>query len=63
MTDELVLSVRPLAFVWETADPFLFCVHHDDAYPQGNERMGPAASLAGRAAHEWGGGAGARRSP
>ncbi len=48
MTDELVLSVRPLAFVWETADPFLFCVHHDDAYPQGNERMGPAASLAGR---------------
>jgi len=48
MTDEIVLSVRPLAFVWETADPFLFCVHHDDAYPAGNERLGPAASLAGR---------------
>ena len=29
-------------------DPFLFCVHHDDAYPAGNERMGPAAPLAGR---------------
>ena len=43
-----VLAVKPLAFVWETADPFLFCVHHDDAYPAGNEQMGPAASLAGR---------------
>jgi redox-sensitive bicupin YhaK (pirin superfamily) len=43
-----ILSVRPLGFVWETADPFLFCVHHDDRYPAGNERLGPAASLAGR---------------
>jgi redox-sensitive bicupin YhaK (pirin superfamily) len=43
-----VLETRPLGFPWETADPFLFCVHHDDAYPAGNERMGPAASLAGR---------------
>ena len=33
---------------WPTLDPFLFCVHHDDAYPDGNEQMGPAASLAGR---------------
>lgn len=43
-----VLGVTPLGFVWETADPFLFCVHHDDAYPAGNEQMGPAASLADR---------------
>ena len=43
-----VLSVRPLGFPWETIDPFLFCVFHDDAYPKGNEQMGPAASLAGR---------------
>ena len=43
-----ILAVAPLGFPWETADPFLFCVHHDDAYPAGNERMGPAASLAGR---------------
>ena len=34
---------------WETRDPFLFCVHHDDRYPEGNEQMGPDASLAGRA--------------
>jgi redox-sensitive bicupin YhaK (pirin superfamily) len=31
-----------------TVDPFLFCVHHDDAYPAGNAELGPAASLAGR---------------
>ncbi len=44
----VILGTRPLGFPWETVDPFLFCVHHDDAYPAGNERMGPAASLAGR---------------
>ncbi|WP_394837537.1 pirin family protein [Pendulispora rubella] len=43
-----ILAVRPLGFPWETPDPFLFCVHHRDAYPAGNEHMGPAASLAGR---------------
>ena len=48
MSDDAVLSVKPLGTPWETADPFLFCVHHDDAYPKGNEQMGPAASLSGR---------------
>lgn len=49
MSDNAVLSVKPLGTPpWETSDPFLFCVHHDDAYPKGNEQMGPAASLAGR---------------
>jgi redox-sensitive bicupin YhaK (pirin superfamily) len=43
-----ILAVRPLGFVWDTVDPFLFCVHHDDAYPAGNERLGPSATLAGR---------------
>lgn len=33
---------------WPTLDPFLFAVHHDDAYPAGNEQLGPAASLEGR---------------
>jgi redox-sensitive bicupin YhaK (pirin superfamily) len=43
------LEIRALAGPpWQTSDPFLFCVHHDDAYPAGNERLGPAASLAGR---------------
>jgi hypothetical protein len=48
MNEPIVQSVEPLGFPWRTPDPFLFCVHHDDAYPAGNERMGPAASLAGR---------------
>ncbi len=33
---------------WPTLDPFLFCVHHLDKYPAGNEAMGPVTSLAGR---------------
>jgi redox-sensitive bicupin YhaK (pirin superfamily) len=48
MNDDAILAVKPLAFPWETTDPFLFCAHHDDAYPAGNEAMGPAASLEGR---------------
>ena len=44
----VIIDVAPLEFQWWTQDPFLFCVHHDDAYPAGNDRMGPAASLAGR---------------
>jgi redox-sensitive bicupin YhaK (pirin superfamily) len=47
VTDPLLHAV-PLGFQWATVDPFLFCVHHVDAYPKGNEEMGPAASLAGR---------------
>jgi redox-sensitive bicupin YhaK (pirin superfamily) len=45
---DLVLGVRPLGFPWPCDDPFLFCVHHDDAYPAGNAALGPDASLAGR---------------
>lgn len=33
---------------WRTPDPFLFCVHHNDRYPRGNGKFGPAASLDGR---------------
>ena len=48
MSDEAVLEQVKLGFPWQTLDPFLFCVHHDDAYPAGNEVLGPAASLEGR---------------
>lgn len=44
----VVMSVVPLGTPWQTLDPFLFCMHHDDAYPKGNEALGPDASLAGR---------------
>jgi redox-sensitive bicupin YhaK (pirin superfamily) len=43
-----ILSVAPLAFPWQTLDPFLFCVHHNDAYPSGNAAMGPHVPLTGR---------------
>jgi len=45
---DAILSTMPLGFPWQTPDPFLFCVHHDDKYPAGNDHMGPEASLAGR---------------
>src|SRR5690349_19113980 len=48
MSSDVVLSVLPLGFPSQTFDPFLFCVHHDDAYPAGNDELGPAVSLAGR---------------
>jgi redox-sensitive bicupin YhaK (pirin superfamily) len=47
-TTSPVLEIRPLGFPWQTSDPFLFCVHHVDAYPAGDERMGPVAPLGGR---------------
>lgn len=46
--DDPVIQTVPLGFQWPTVDPFLFCVHHDDAYPAGDDRMAPAASLEGR---------------
>lgn len=48
-TSKTLIGSIPLgAPPWPTVDPFLFCVHHLDFYPAGNEKMGPAASLAGR---------------
>jgi redox-sensitive bicupin YhaK (pirin superfamily) len=44
-----ILEILPLGFPWVTADPFLFCVHHDDKYPAGDDRMAPdAKELEGR---------------
>jgi quercetin 2,3-dioxygenase len=44
-----ILRITPLAAPpWPTIDPFLFCVHHVDAYPNGNAAMGPDAPLGGR---------------
>jgi redox-sensitive bicupin YhaK (pirin superfamily) len=47
-TPDPVIDVSALGFPWQTRDPFLVCVYHDDRYPKGNDQMGPAASLAGR---------------
>lgn len=43
-----IIDIQPMGFQWDTLDPFLFCVHHEDYFPKGNEQMGPAESLAGR---------------
>ena len=43
-----ILQSVGLGLHWPTIDPFLFCAHHHDAYPAGNLRLGPAASLEGR---------------
>ncbi|MDH5676039.1 MAG: pirin family protein [Myxococcales bacterium] len=49
MSIDPILGVAPLGFQWQTRDPFLFCVHHDDRYPEGNSQLGPdPALLAGR---------------
>ena len=48
MSADAILQIQPLGFPWETIDPFLFCVYHDDAYPKGNAQFGPAAALDGR---------------
>ena len=48
MPADPILRLQSLGLPWPTLDPFLFCVHHDDAYPRGNAEFGPAASLAGR---------------
>ena len=48
MSASPVIQIKPLGFPWETIDPFLFCVYHDDAYPKANGRFGPDAPLTGR---------------
>jgi quercetin 2,3-dioxygenase len=41
----VVLDTVPLGVRWPTLDPFLFCVHHDDAYPAGDESLAPAVPI------------------
>jgi redox-sensitive bicupin YhaK (pirin superfamily) len=48
MTDPVLAIVHLGPPPWPTLDPFLFCVHHLDHYPAGDERMAPKASLVGR---------------
>lgn len=46
---EAIRKIKAMGFQWETQDPFLFCVHHEDKFPKGNELMGPDSSyLKGR---------------
>ena len=40
-----VFQVVELGAQWPTVDPFLFCAHHDDAYPAGDDRLAPAVPI------------------
>ena len=42
---ETITSIRSLGFYWDTYDPFIFCVHHNDYFPKGNSEMGPDPAL------------------
>lgn len=48
MENNDIIRIRDLGFQWKTNNPFLFCVHHKDAFPRGNGELGPDASLDGR---------------
>jgi len=48
MTKQPIINITPLSVPWQTSDPFLFCMYHEDFYPHGNSDMGPAAPLSGR---------------
>lgn len=43
-----ILTIEKNGFQWKTEDPFIITMHHKDAYPKGNEHLGPAESLDGR---------------
>lgn len=40
----MVKSTFDLGFQWPTQEPFLFCVHHMDLYPLGDDKFGPKDS-------------------
>jgi len=40
MKEKNILNIEALGFPWKTQDPFLFCAHHRDEYPKGNDQMG-----------------------
>lgn len=48
MYNKIISNIQPLGFTWQTNNPFLFCVHHLDNFPPGNDQLGPNASLEGR---------------
>ena len=45
MKTNTIISIKPLGFMWPVTNPFLFCAHHLDDFPVGNEQMGPEKSL------------------
>lgn len=48
MSGKKILKIQKLGFPWEMDNPFLFCAHHNDAYPKGNKEQGLDLPLKGR---------------
>ncbi|WP_338039401.1 pirin family protein [Maribacter litopenaei] len=44
MSDTIIRKF-PLGFQWQTQDPFLFCVHHLDHFPEGTSDLDPKPEL------------------
>ena len=47
MSASPIIQSLPLGARWPCIDPFLFCAHHNDAYPAGDGQLGVQAVLAG----------------
>ncbi len=45
MESNSITSIKPLGFMWPVSNPFLFCAHHLDDFPAGNDDMGPEKLL------------------
>lgn len=45
---KIILKIQKIGFQWPMENPFIFCAHHHDFYPEGNEQLGPNVSLKGR---------------
>lgn len=43
-----ILLKQKIGFQWPMENPFIFCAHHHDYFPEGNEVLGPKTSLKGR---------------
>lgn len=41
MSNSVLYSVVPVESRLDLKDPFIFTVHHQDHYPQGNAQLGP----------------------
>lgn len=44
-----IIKIEKLDFMFQTENPFLFCAHHKDDYPRGNDELeAPSSDLVGR---------------
>lgn len=49
----MIVYKKVLGPQWPTQDPFIFLVHHQDHYPQGNEQLGPQEAPTGKLGNDF----------